>query len=163
MLPATFAWRSARESRWSSAGAWLGFLTYNKPFVLVFLVWLIWKRYWRGLLTFTIVLIGSVAIGELVFGPGIHMRWRAALQDDVTSWTWLYINASTWAPWARAFGPSPSFAHWQEPTLAIIPALACAGTVGLITAWRLRRLTDIDSEWAILWSAALLISPLGWN
>jgi hypothetical protein len=163
MLPATFAWRAARENRWVSVGAWLGFLSYHKPFGLIFFVWLAWNRRWRALLACMIVLVASVVVGEVVFGPGIHVQWRAALQKDVTAWTWLYTNASIWAPWARAFRPSPSFAFWQSSALAVLPALACAGTVAMVTGWRLRRPVQIDSAWTILWSAALLISPLGWT
>ena len=74
-------------------------------------------------MTAAIVSIGSVVLGEIAFDPGIHQQWRASLQQDVTGWTWLYVNASAWAPWARAFRPSPSFAHVLEPTLAVLPAL----------------------------------------
>ena len=163
MLPATLAWRAARENRWVAAGAWLGLLAYNKPFALIFVAWLVWNRQGRALVTTAIVLIGSVVLGELAFGPGIHQQWRASLQQDVTGWTWLYVNASAWAPWARAFRPSPSFAHVLEPTLAVLPALVSAGLVALVTGWRLRRPVDVDAAWAILWAAALLISPLGWT
>jgi hypothetical protein len=163
MLPATLAWRAAREERWTSAGAWLGFLAYHKPFILIFVVWLAWNRRWRALLTAALVVASSFVVGELVFGPGIHLQWRSVLQRDVAGWTWLYVNASAWAPWARAFGPSPSFAHWLEPIVASLPALASAGIVAAITGWVLRRRVEIDKAWTILWTAALLISPLGWT
>lgn len=163
MVPATLAWRAAREERWSSAGAWIGVLAYHKPFALIFVAWLLWHRYGRALAAAGITVIGSIVLGELVFGLGVHQQWRASLQQDVTGWTWLYVNASAWAPWARAFKPSPSFAHVVDPTLAVLPALASAAVVAGITGWRLRRRVEIDTAWAILWSAALLISPLGWT
>ena len=163
MLPATLAWRAARENRWSAAGAWLGLLAYHKPFVLIFIAWLVWNRQGRALATSAIVLIASFVVGEVVFGAGIHQQWRTSLQQDVTGWTWLYVNASAWAPWARAFRPSPSFAHVFEPALAVLPALASAALVALLTAWRLRRQVGIDAAWALLWAAAFLISPLGWT
>ena len=163
MVPATLAWRAAREDRWASAGAWIGILAYHKPFALIFVAWMVWHRHGRAVVTTAIAVTGSIVIGELVFGLGVHQQWRASLQQDVTGWTWLYVNASAWAPWARAFKPSPSFAHLLDPTLAVVPAIASAALVAAITGWRLRRHVEIDTAWAILWSAALLISPLGWT
>ena len=98
-------------------------------------------------MTAAIVSIGSVVLGEIAFDPGIHQQWRASLQQDVTGWTWLYVNASAWAPWARAFRPSPSFAHVLEPTLAVLPALVS----------RSRRLPGVAVTWAMIafWLVAL--------
>ena len=164
MLPATLAWRAARERRWTSAGAWLGWLAYSKPFVLLFIAWLVWKRQWRALTAAAIVVAAALIVGELVFGLGIHLQWRASLQRDVAGWTWLYVNASAWAPWARAFGPSPSFAHWLNSIAVVLPALASAVVIGVVSSWVvLRRVGDTDSVWTVLWLAAILISPLGWT
>ena len=163
MVPATLAWRAAKRGEWAASGAWLGFLTSHKPFVFLFIAWLIWQRRWRGALVSCVVLIVSVACGELVFGLGIYQQWQQTLRDGVPAWGWLYVNASAWAPWARAFGPSPVFTHAANPTVAVASALASATAIAGVTAWRLRRVVDVDLAWSVLWSAALLISPLGWT
>jgi hypothetical protein len=163
MVSATLAWRAAKHGKWAASGAWLGFLSSHKPFVLIFIAWLLWQRRWRGVIVSCAVLIASVACGELVFGPSIYQHWQQALREDVPAWGWLYVNASAWAPWARAFGPSPVFTHAAIPTIAVTSALASATAVAGVTAWRLRRGMDVDLAWSVLWSAALLISPLGWT
>jgi hypothetical protein len=163
MIPATLAWRAAKHGKWAASGAWLGFLTSHKPFVLIFIAWLLWQRRWRGVIVSCAVLIGSVACGELVFGLSIYQQWQQALREDVPAWSWLYVNASAWAPWARALGPSTVFAHAANPTIAVTAALASAIAIAGVTAWRLQRAMDVDLAWSVLWSAALLISPLGWT
>jgi Glycosyltransferase family 87 len=163
MVPATLAWRAAKHRKWAASGAWLGFLTSHKPFVLIFIAWLLWQRRWRSAIVSCAVLVASVACGELVFGLSIYQHWQQALREDVPAWGWLYVNASAWAPWARAFGPSPVFTHVAIPTIAITSALASATAIAGVTAWRLRRVADVDLTWSVLWSAALLISPLGWT
>ena len=141
--------------------AWTAFS--QKPFVALFIAWLMWHRRWRAVGAALLVVLVSVACGEMVFGRGIHQQWRNALGHDVSAWTWLYINASAWAPWARTFSPSPSFAHAHYSTAAVMSGLACAVTIGGVTAWRLRHLEDVDLGWTVLWSAALLMSPLAWT
>ena len=79
MVPATLAWRAAKRGEEGASGAWHGFLSSNKPFVFLFLGWLIWQRRWRGALVAGVVLIVSVACGELVFGLGIDQQWQQAL------------------------------------------------------------------------------------
>lgn len=163
MVPATLAWRAGRRGQWVASGAWLGLLCSQKPFVVLFIAWLLWHRRWRAVGAAVLVVLVSFTGGELIFGRGIHEQWRHALGDDVSAWTWLYINASVWAPWARTFSPSPSFAHATYSTAAVISGLICAAAIGGVTAWRLRRLEDVDLGWTVLWSAALLMSPLAWT
>ena len=105
----------------------------------------------------------SFACAELVFGMGIYRLWRYALQGDVPGWSWLLVNASIWAPWTRTFHPSPAFAHLTNPAWAFVPAFTAASVIGVVTAWRLRHDVNVDLAWTILWTAALLISPLGWT
>src|SRR5437660_962971 len=114
MLPATLAWRAARRGEWVLSGAWLGLLASQKPFVFIFVAWLMWQRRWRGVIAAALVTIVSLALGEVVFGRGVHLQWQAILRSDVSTWGWLYLNASTAAPWMRAFGPSPAFSHTQN-------------------------------------------------
>lgn len=163
MLPATLAWRAARREQWIVSGAWLGVLAYQKPFVLVFIMWLAWHRRWRGTFASLLVVMISIGCGEMIFGDGVHQQWQAALRDDVPRWGWLYVNASIFAPWMRAFGPSPAFAHAIAPRFAVAAALACSLIIAIVTVYRVRRTDDLDREWTTMWLAALLISPLGWT
>jgi hypothetical protein len=163
MLPATLAWRAARRGEWTRSGAWLGMLASQKPFAFIFVAWLLWQRRWRGALASALVTIASVALGEIVFGWGIHLQWQAVLRSDVSNWGWLLLNASIAAPWMRAFGASPAFSHSQTTTLTQLAALGSAAAIGGVTAWRVRRSDDVDLSWSVLWTAALLISPIGWT
>jgi hypothetical protein len=163
MVPATLAWRAARRSDWARSGAWLGLLASQKPFVFIFVAWLLWHRRWRGVIASALVTIASLALGEVVFGRGIHLEWQAVLRADVSTWGWLFLNASSAAPWMRAFGPSPAFSHIENTALMGTAALGSAAAVAGVTAWRLRRSTDVDLSWSVLWTAALLISPIGWT
>ena len=49
MLLITIAWRNARHGRWGQAGAWLGLGMSIKPFLLIFIPYLVLKRNWRAL------------------------------------------------------------------------------------------------------------------
>lgn len=163
MLPATLAWRAARRSEWAMSGVWLGLVASQKPFVFIFVPWLMWHRRWRGAIAAALVTIVSVALGEMVFGRGIHLQWQTVLRSDVSAWGWLFLNASTAAPWMRAFGPSPAFSHSQNTALMGYATLGSAAVIACITAWRVRRGADLDLSWAVLWTAALLISPIAWT
>src|SRR4249920_2978056 len=59
MLPATLAWRAARRSEWTMSGVWLGLLASQKPFVFIFVAWLLWQRRWRGAIAAALVTIVS--------------------------------------------------------------------------------------------------------
>lgn len=163
MVPATLAWRSARQGYWTSSGAWLGLLSSMKPFALIFIAWLIWRRRWRAAGAAFFTMAASFACGAAIFGTGIYQQWQSVLANHVPTWGWLYVNASASAPWARAFAPSPVFQHISSPLLAVSGPLVCSALIATVTAWRLRRNDDTDLVWAILWTAALLISPLGWT
>jgi hypothetical protein len=75
----------------------------------------------------------------------------------------------------------PSLARWNTtPTLRKRPLdasllgvadrfdlpsaipLVGAGLVLVVAWWRLRRVTDVDREWAIVLTAMLIVTPLGW-
>jgi hypothetical protein len=138
-------------------------LASQKPFVFIFVAWLVWHRRWRGVVTAALVTIASVALGEMVFGRGIHLQWQTVLRSDVAAWGWLFLNASAAAPWMRAFGPSPAFSHAQHADLMGYAVVGSAAVIAGVTAWRVRRSTDVDLSWGVLWTAALLISPIGWT
>ena len=163
MLPATLAWREARRGEWAMSGAWLGLLASQKPFAFIFVAWFMWQRRWRGVTTAALATVASVALGEIVFGWGIHLQLQTVLRSDVSTWGWLLLNASTAAPGMRALGPSPTFSHSPHTALMAYGVLGSAAVIGGVTAWRVRHSADVDLSWGVLWTAALLMSPIGWT
>ena len=48
LLPMVLCWRAARRGRWNRAAAWLGLCLSVKPFLLIFLPYLLGRRHWRA-------------------------------------------------------------------------------------------------------------------
>jgi hypothetical protein len=164
LLPFTLSWIYARKGLWEKAGLLLGFLSAIKPFFLIFLPFIFFRRQYRGSLLFAGTFIGMFGLGFMIFGWEAHVSWVHALRD--VDWTWSWINASIHGFLRRILAETPIF----EPTLAaphlIFPLyVLCSVVVGVMTfvvILKDQSPLSVDRAFLILTIAALLISPVGW-
>lgn len=162
----TLAWVADREQRPVAAGAWLGALMYVKPFFGVYGLYLLWRREWRALRT-AVMAFGLLFAFGLLAGIGVTASWVETLRS-ITEKTSHVVNASWPALVSRVFlpdrsQPDPAYTAWMvAPHLATVLSLGGAAAIGLISAWAVARSTNRDMQWAVLSTAMLLISPLGW-
>ena len=167
MFLITVAWHNARNGRWWQAGAWLGLGMSIKPFLLVFVPYLLLKGNWRGLAAAALAGGCAFLLGLLVFGPENHRSWLRVLAL-AESWSWLPMNASLHGLMSRVLLMNPVFTPIIDLNSGLVRLLwlALAIPAGLVAL--LRTLTDLseqscDRAFAILLVSALLLSPLGWT
>lgn len=164
MVPATYAWILARRGQDVGSAVLIGVLASQKPFALLFLAWFAWQGRWRAAGAGVLSLVGAVGLGVLIFGLESHREWIAALNDSTSQWIWFELNASLWAPFARALAPSTRFAHSPGLAPLYLAGVWTALAALVLASWsRLRRPGRLDDTWAALWCCALLASPLGWT
>ena len=163
-LGVTLAWVSARRGRWTTTGMWLGALASIKPFMLIFVPWLIARRQWRALAAVAGAMAAAFLVGLAIFGVDAHRSWLGAL--GTTDWEWAAMNASLLGAMTLWFSDSPYFAPLASLPAIVRPAwLASAAVVGIasvLVAIRARGVEGIDRAFAVLLLGALLVSPLGW-
>jgi hypothetical protein len=160
------AWRADREKRVNSAAGWLAVLIYLKPFLGVFGLYLLWRREWRALRTMVAAYGALFGIG-LLAGPDVTASWFSTL-GELGEKTTHVVNASWPALASRVFTldlsqAKPVYTPWiVEASLAMGLSIAGALAIGAVSAWAIHRNRHRDTQWAILGTAMLLISPLGW-
>ena len=164
MGPVTAAWLAARQGRSRTAGAWLGLAAIIKPFLLLFVPFLLLRRDRRALEALAAVGVGMIAIGVLVFGPGAYRDWLVQLPR--VTWGSHYMNASVAGLLQRLLGRSTYEHAGDLPWLRVLLLAAAVATVGTVTIVRTARLrkdaAGVDAAWASLLLASILLSPLGW-
>jgi len=164
MLAMTACWIAARRGHWTSAGVWLGVCLSVKPFLMVFIPYLIATRRFRAAVVSLATAAGAFAIGLLAFGAGNFVSWYRALAQSA-DWTWAEMNASILGFFRRVFDVQP-----MAPPVIARPDLVkywivAAGLVGAVTFLVCvsdRSVRAVDRAFAVLIVAALLMSPLGW-
>jgi len=167
MLLITLAWSDARHGRWSKAGAWLGLGMSLKPFLLIFIPYLVVKGYWRALAAAGLSAGCAFLLGLLVFGPENHRSWVRVLSLAET-WAWLPMNASLYGIMGRGLLKNPGFTPMTELDPGLVRAVWLVLVILAGLATLLRSCTDsseqnCDRAFAILLVSALLLSPLGWT
>jgi hypothetical protein len=164
LLPITLAWINLRRGLWPSAGLYLGLAMSIKPFLLIFLPYMILQRQFRAVATAATMALGCFAAGLLVFGVDAHWSWLGAMASS--NWAWAGMNTSTLGLLTRAFAESPNFAPLTVAPACIIPVwLMAAGLVGIVTLVASisdSTATATDRSFALLLLGAQLIGPLGW-
>ena len=188
LLPITLAWVEARRGRWTHAGVYLGLALSVKPFLLIFMPYLVFRRQFRAAAAAGVAASLCFVAGLLVFGVKAHWSWLEAV--TAVDWTWAAMNASIFGILSRALGSS----RCCSP-LVIAPGLikplwyASVGLVGTLTlaASTSNSTTEtrdrdrdrgeglithhsslithkiaVDRDFALLLLSSLLISPLGW-
>src|SRR5438034_3272694 len=129
LLPITLAWVEARRGRWTHAGVYLGLALSVKPFLLIFMPYLVFRRQFRAAAAAGVAASLCFVAGLLVFGVEAHRSWLQALAS--VSWMRANMNASILGFLTRALSPSRSYSP-----LVIAPGLvkplwyASVGLVG---------------------------------
>ena len=162
MLGMTLAWRDARHGAWTRAGLWLGLLAGVKPFLGVFLVYLLARKRVLAAVVMAGTVATSFAAGLAVFGVAAHRSWLGALSS--ASWTWPSMNGSIAGFFGRTLTASPAFVP-----LIVAPGLARFATIAVITAAVLatvlalrQHASDTDRGFVLVLLLALLVTPIGW-
>jgi alpha-1,2-mannosyltransferase len=164
LLAITICWLKARRGRWSTAGAWLGACISVKPFLLIFVAYLLGARRFRALAVALVTVALCFAAGLLVFGVGAYQSWYRALGQS-GDWAWTAMNASTFGFFRRAFDVQPIVTPLVEKPQLVKFWMPAAGLIGLVTlaaAFADRTASATDRAFALLLVAATLMSPLGW-
>jgi hypothetical protein len=164
LLPVTLAWVEARRGRWILTGMYVGLAISIKPFLLIFMPYLLFRRQFRAAATACSIVALSCAIGLAVFGIDTYTSWLRAL--SLADWSWASMNASIQGILARALAQSPYYAPIAELPHLITPLwLVVVSFMGLLTmAFAVFDSSDhaVDRSFALLLFGALLVSPLGW-
>lgn len=175
LLPMTACWTSARRGQWGRAGLWLGACASVKPFLLVFVPYLILTRRTRALGAMAAAIAAAFSAGAIVFGLSAHVSWLRALAA-ADQWAWFPMSVSMNAVFTRFFSDTTAYAPVAiRPALIrlwVIPAIV-VGLVSLAQAARPRATApdepmqerdphSVDAPFATLLLAAQLMSPLGW-
>jgi hypothetical protein len=161
LLPLVWgAWQLERRGRYVPSGVLLGLVASVKPFLLVFVPWLLWRRRWRGLVSFVFAAAAWFTVGLAMFGAHSYAQWVDALARS-SAWGWGQLNASVWGLTSRALTPNP---HWDNVSAPLSPFFIWAVVACLIltTTYVSLRSADVDTAWARLLVAACLTSTLGW-
>jgi hypothetical protein len=165
MAPVVAAWLAARRGSSTASGAWLGLAVAMKPFLLIFVPYVILRRDRRALVAMGVVSGAIVSLGLAAYGPGAYLEWLAQLPK--VTWSAHFLNASILGMLQRLFGRSFHATVAEMPALVPPVALALSLAVGVITLAVTSRVRPepqrTDADWAALLLAALLMSPLGWN
>jgi hypothetical protein len=130
-----------------------GCLASLKLFYLVFLPYWIWRRDWKAAAWFTATFCAVFTIGILVLGWQPYATWIGVLNTGSPLSSDRPMDASWHSIATRLLGAG-SPAQWTWMTGAAVIVLA--------TWWRLRSSRGDASDWALLLTAMLVISPLGW-
>lgn len=167
LLMVTLAWREARRQRWWRAGAWLGLGMSLKPFLLIFLPYLMARKRWSGLAAAATAAGLAFLAGLLVFGWSNHVSWLSVLSRAET-WAWLPMNGSLYGYLSRILADNPAYL----PLVNLEPAtvrniwLGLGIPAGLAALWKSSAgpsSQNPDQAFGILLVSALLLSPLGWT
>lgn len=163
LLPFTIAWASARQHRYVAAAVWIGVCASVKPFFLLFVPYFVARRQMSAAVISVVSVVVLFGAGIASYGVDAYRLWV----DDLVSVTWAehYLNASILGFVERTLSTSA----WQQVPLVHAPKMLaplwvtlCA-IVSVVTLWRIRSMTSIDTEFLLVTSAALLLSPLGWT
>jgi alpha-1,2-mannosyltransferase len=163
LLPVTLAWVAARHNNWNRAAAYLGVCASVKPFLGIFLIYLMLRRDRRPAGVMVFAGAACVVVGLVIFGRSAYEGWLGALAS--VDWTWSPMNGSLAALVSRAFGENPIYTPVVSASWLIAPATTVL-VLSIGAIW-LRQLLQspprfVDHAFAALLLTAQLVSPLGW-
>jgi len=153
-----YAWSSWRKGRWTAGAVAYGIALSFKPFLGVFLLWMVVTRRLKTAVIAVAVAASCFSLGVLVYGVAVFRNWTKAVGDIV--WWRSTLNASFQGFMARSL--SDPYAELSEVPRWVTPlALLGGAIILLVTLWKTRQ-RDIEESWTPLMASALLASPLGW-
>ncbi len=164
LLPVTLAWIQARRGHWTRAGIYLGIAISLKPFLAIFLLYLLLCRRYKSAAVTMATAVSCFAVGAMVFGLEALRSWLQVL--STVDWAWAAMNASVLGILTRSLSYSPYYSPaFILPSLITPLWIGLAGIVGLVTlavSAADRHDSAIDRSFALLLLGAILISPVGW-
>jgi len=164
VLPLTLAWAAARQKHWKRAGVFLGLAMGLKLFLLIFIPYLVLRRRSGAAAVGCTTAAAWFLGGLLIVGRDSYWSWLSQLSS--VTWTWRGPNASVLGILTRSLGENPYYTPLAVAPEFILPLwlpTVVVIAVSSLAAVRFDRSTSaVDRAFAILLSAALLISPLGW-
>jgi hypothetical protein len=161
-------WYCLRTGRRGLAGVALAAAVALKPLAGLFVLYALWRREWRVLVSAAVALAGFGVVGGALAGiDGVRAYVEVAYPTHAVLWPGYPDNASPQGFFTRLFGPNP----WRRPPFPT-PGLATALTlaswalvVGLLF-FRLGRDRPtgrrLDLEIAALGATMLLVTPIIW-
>jgi hypothetical protein len=165
MLLLTAAWYADRLRRPAACGALLGLAISWKPFLVVFVPYVVWRREWRMLVAMGVAIAATVVAGLLAVGVGGYRSWLTILR--LVGWQGHVLNGSIAGFFSRALKLPVAVVSTAD--LAATARLwlnvlwIAAGLVAIaLTAATIRASRNRDVAWASLPLLAILLSPLGW-
>ncbi len=165
LYPLTLAWVKARDGSWGQSGILLGLVCSIKPFLLIFVPYFFLRRQYTALINFFLTIVVVYLCGFMVFGKQVHLQWIEKLGS--INWYWSNLNASILGFLSRSFSQTPMYVPIIDFPEIITPLwLILGGVITGLTCWILYYdKTDqaVDRSFLLLFLAALLISPLGWQ
>jgi hypothetical protein len=168
-LAVTWAWMRARSARWIAAAAALGVAASLKPFLGLFLPYLLLHRRWAAAAAFTGTAAGSYVAGVAAFGTAAAAGHVASFGS--ISWASNVLNGSAYGVLQRAahgaagkWDVVPVAAATHLPIALVWVALSMVILAVTFRAVRpLRVGAGVDRDFLLLIAAGLLVSPLGWS
>jgi hypothetical protein len=153
-----WTWWCWRQDRWTAGSIAYGLAFSLKPFLGVFLLWLLATRRWKAAGAAAATAAIGWAVGLLFYGADVFRAWLLALES--VQWWWAPMNASLEGWLARLVNDTGRQLVTLPPLVA---PLALIGQLLIILVTILRtRTRTIDESWTTLMAASLLASPLGW-
>lgn len=164
LLPLTFAWVMARRGEWGLTGIALGLVTGIKPFILLFLPYLLLERQYRAVLFYLLMISASFLSGIAVFGTSSYSEWVRLLSS--VDYFWPPTNSSLYGFLSRLFSRTELYTPildepWLVRPLWIVGASAI-GVLALLVCKLDSSSQRIDRSFLLLLVSGQLISPLGW-
>jgi alpha-1,2-mannosyltransferase len=165
MLLVTSAWLADRAGRSTMSGILIGLAASWKPFLLVFVPYLLWRRAWRSLAAMIAAAACALGVGFAALGPAGHRSWLESLR--LVGWEGHPLNASVRGLLTRAL-TSSALVDLHSTPIVVAPSwrdpvwFLTAGAMIAATFWRVITTRSVDVAWASLCLLALLVSPLGW-
>ena len=171
--PVTLMWAAARRRRWIFAAVLLGLTMSVKPFLGLLVLSLAFNRQWLALVIAAAVALMNLAIGAAVLGLHAFVSWIAAIRS--VTWAGHVFNSSVFGLTSRLFAdrPLPIWSlqplfrapEWIQPIWFMAAAGLFTVTLGKLSERRAMNFEPrviVDRQFAVLLSAALLMTPLGW-
>lgn len=165
MLLLTAAWCADRLRRPVACGALLGLAISWKPFLVVFVPYVVWRREWTMLAAMGVAIAATVAAGVVVVGVASYRSWLTILR--LVGWEGHVLNGSIAGFFSRALELPVAVASTADllttARLWLRVLWIASGLVAIaLTAVTIRAARNRDVAWASLPLLAILLSPLGW-
>ena len=148
-----WAWVWQREGRRRRSAIAIGCLASFKVFYLIFVPYWLWRRDFASAIWSVAALCAVLTTGLLIVGFAPYSEWLAVLQNGSPLLSDRPLDASWHSVVTRLpLDHSSALAVWLT---------GCAA--GAAASWRrLRQEANVDVHWALILTAMIILSPLGW-